>query len=61
MGSNKIQLRKILSTDLLPVVYNYLVSIGLDSVAQKLTSKSGLDLESSVTNQYKDEISLGIL
>ncbi|KAL4432759.1 hypothetical protein ABPG74_011580 [Tetrahymena malaccensis] len=43
------EIRKILSTDILPVIYNYLNQIGLESVAKKLQKKSGLDLENSDT------------
>lgn len=41
------EIRKIVSTDILPVIYNYLTQIGLDSVAKKLLKKSGLELDSS--------------
>lgn len=46
------KLRKIVSSDLLPVIYAYLQQIGLSSIAKKLHKASELDLESSVRNNW---------
>ena len=47
------KIRKIIHTDILPIVYQYLLQIGLDSVAKKLLKKSELDLENNVILQKK--------
>lgn len=40
-------MRKILISDILPLIYNYLRQQGLKSFAEKLNKMSGLDLEDS--------------
>lgn len=45
-------MRKILISDILPLIYNYLRQQGLKSFAEKLNKMSGLDLEDSVNILY---------
>ena len=37
-------MRKLQSSDILPLIYNYLLEIGLPKIAKKISKESGIDL-----------------
>ncbi|KRX02052.1 hypothetical protein PPERSA_07697 [Pseudocohnilembus persalinus] len=44
-------MRKLVTADILPLIYNYLRSIGLKSFAEKLNNMSGLNLDEQKQNK----------
>jgi len=42
---------KLGSSDILPLIHTYLMEIGLEKIAKKLETASGLDFQSNVRKQ----------
>lgn len=46
---------KISSNEILPLIYKYLIEIGMNDVAKKLKKSCGLDLESIVCFEFNNK------